>query len=355
MDGVATLPAEERALLFTEAAARRGVLPVVIEKDFWVCWTLKRIFALPEIGTHLIFKGGTSLSKVFGVIERFSEDIDLSISRAYLGFGGEHDPEKAGGKNKVQGRIEELVEASRAKVTGELLPALRDSFADVLDRGAGDGGRTGWVVTQDEGEPQDLYFTYPRHESSFAWAGSDYMRPVVKIELGARADNWPAGEYGVTPYAAEHFPDYFSEPSCLVTVLEAERTFWEKATILHTEYHRPEGKAANERVSRHYYDLHMLVARGVAEKALGRLDLLDRVVEHKSVFFRSGWARYNEANAGQLHLVPTEARLAALRVDYDKMRDMFFGERPPFDEILATLASLEERVNGETAAGKGFG
>lgn len=349
MDGVATLPAEERALLFTEAAARRGVLPVVIEKDFWVCWTLKRLFALPDIGSHLIFKGGTSLSKVFGVIERFSEDIDLSINRAYLGFGGEHEPERAGGKNKVQGRIEELVEASRAKVTGELLPALRDSFADVLGRGTEDAGRTDWGIAQDEKEPQDLYFTYPRHVSSSVWEGSDYLRPVVKIEMGARADHWPAGEYSITPYAAELFPDYFSEPSCLVKVLEGERTFWEKATILHTEYHRPEGKATAERVSRHYYDLHRLVAGGIAENALKRLDLLDRVVEHKSVFFRSGWARYNEARRGSLRLVPKEEMLTSLRVDYDKMRDMFFGERPPFDEIITTLTTLEAQINAETA------
>ncbi|MCA1566194.1 MAG: nucleotidyl transferase AbiEii/AbiGii toxin family protein [Acidobacteria bacterium] len=349
MDSVAKLPTEERALLFAEAAARRGVLPVVIEKDFWVCWTLKRLFELPDINTHLIFKGGTSLSKVFGIIERFSEDIDLSINRAYLGFGGEHEPERAGGKNKVQHRIEELVEASRAKITGELLPALRGAFHSVLNDVEEDAGRTQWSLVQDASEPQDLYFTYPRHESSLKWQGSDYLKPVVKIEMGARADHWPAGEYPVTPYAAEQFPNYFSEPTCHVKVLEAERTFWEKATILHAEYHRPEGRATADRISRHYYDLHRLAASQVAGNALKRLDLLDRVVEHKSVFFRSAWARYSEARTGQIRLLPAAERLASLRVDYDKMKDMFFGERPPFDEVLNTLAALEERVNARTA------
>jgi hypothetical protein len=348
MDNVAKLPAEERALLFTEAAAQRGVLPVVIEKDFWVCWTLKHLFGLPGINSHLIFKGGTSLSKVFGIIERFSEDIDLSINRAYLGFGGEHEPERAGGKNKVQNSIEELVKASRAKVTEELLPALRSSFEAILNSTARDAVGMEWSIEQDAKEPQDLYFTYPRHESSLAWQGSDYLKPIVKIEMGARADHWPAGEYPITPYAAEQFPDYFSDPTCLVKVLEAERTFWEKATILHVEYHSPEGRATAERISRHYYDLYRLAASPVAENALKRLDLLERVVEHKSVFFRSAWARYNEARSGQLHLVPVGERLASLRVDYERMRDMFFGERPSFDEILATLAALERRINSQT-------
>jgi hypothetical protein len=349
MDDVAKLPAEERALLFAEVAARRDVLPVVIEKDFWVCWTLKHLFALPGINSHLIFKGGTSLSKVFGIIQRFSEDIDLSINRAYLGFGGEQEPEKAGGKNKIKDRIEELVEASRVKVTEELMPALRASFDAVLDTKADDPEETDWGIAQSADELQDLYFTYPRHKSSLEWQGSDYLKPIVKIEFGARADHWPAGEYPVTPYAAEEFPNYFNNPTCRVKVLEAERTFWEKATILHAEYHRPEAKADAERISRHYYDLHRLAETQVAENAMKSLDLLERVVEHKSVFFRSGWAKYNEARTGHLRLVPGGERQRSLRLDYDKMKDMFFGERPSFDEILSTLGQLEARINSETA------
>ncbi len=164
--------------------------------------------------------------------------------------------------------------------------------------------------------------------------------------MGARSDHWPAGHYEITPYAAEEFPDYFVNPTCRVKVLEVERTFWEKATILHMEYHRPEGSATGrERSSRHYYDLYKLAVGGVTQRALERLDLLGRVVEHKKLFFRSGWAKYDDARAGHLRLMPAEHRSAALRADYERMRDMFFGERPPLEEVLDRLSKLEAEIN----------
>lgn len=95
MDELAKLSVADQAVVFGEAANQMGIQAKFIAKDFWVCWTLDKLFALPEVGAHLIFKGGTSLSKVYGIIERFSEDIDVSLSREWLGFGGAHDPEKA--------------------------------------------------------------------------------------------------------------------------------------------------------------------------------------------------------------------------------------------------------------------
>jgi hypothetical protein len=168
----------------------------------------------------------------------------------------------------------------------------------------------------------------------------------VRIELGARSDHWPAGVYPITPYAAEEFPSYFTEPASRIRTLEAERTFWEKATILHAEHFRPETSAAADRISRHYYDLYRMAIVPVAEKSLARMDLLDRVAEHKRVFFRSAWARYEDARPGSLRLLPPEERLATLRADYDKMREMFFGDRPPFEQILDVLRELEKKING---------
>ncbi|MCP9496551.1 MAG: nucleotidyl transferase AbiEii/AbiGii toxin family protein [Pyrinomonadaceae bacterium MAG19_C2-C3] len=128
-------------------------------------------------------------------------------------------------------------------------------------------------------------------------------------------------------------------------MLEVERTFWEKATILHAEHHRHGTTVTPDRLSRHYYDLYQLAANAVDEKALEDLGLLRRVVEHKKVFFRSAWARYDETLAGRLHLLPTEEQRAALRRDYDKMNAMFFGGRPTFDRILADLITLESKIN----------
>ena len=124
MDAFAQLPAGERRIYFEQTAARMGVSPQIVEKDFWVCWTLKQLFMLPDIGPHLIFKGGTSLSKVFKIIERFSEDIDVSIARGYLGFGGDNEPEAGSSNKEKQRRIEALKAACQRKIEDDLLPAL---------------------------------------------------------------------------------------------------------------------------------------------------------------------------------------------------------------------------------------
>jgi hypothetical protein len=343
MDRVATLTTAERAELFQETANRRGVTTPIIEKDFWVCWTLRHLFELPEVGLNLIFKGGTSLSKIFQAIERFSEDIDVSINREYLGFEGDNDPENVEGSNARKRKLEALHQACIDKVVSHVLPSLRESFERVL---GGDGDEdSSWRLTLDETDPQNLLFEYPRNISSRGASDISYIRPVVKIEIGARSDHWPADMYPISPYAAEEFPDFFEEPSYLLKVLEAERTFWEKATLLHSEYYRPEDSTTAERISRHYYDLHCLALLPAGDRALERLDLLDRVVEHKKTFFRLVRANYDEARTGNIRLLPHDARLAALRIDYDKMRDMFFGEIPSFDSIIESLTKLEAKIN----------
>lgn len=345
MNSVATLSPAERSLLFQETAQRRGLAPLIIEKDFWVCWTLKQLFELP-MSEHLIFKGGTSLSKIFQVIKRFSEDIDLSISRESLGFGAEQEPEAASSKKQTQLRIEKLQQACTEKITSELLPSLQEAFVAIL--GEGVVGESSWQLTQDSNDPQTLLFAYPRREETTLLIGN-YLKPVVRIELGARSDHWPAGTYPITPYAAEEFPAYFENPACYIKTLEAERTFWEKATILHAEYYRPETSTTAERISRHYYDLYRLAGSPIAEKALGNLDLLKRVAEHKRVFFRSGWARYEEACPGSLRLIPSPEKQASLRADYSKMKEMFFEAEPSFQQLLDGLQVLEARINGESS------
>lgn len=345
MNGVAKLNAAERAELFQETANRRGVATQIIEKDFWVCWTLRHLFELPKVGPNLIFKGGTSLSKIFGAIERFSEDIDVSINREYLGFEGDEDPENARSGNARRRRLEALQQACVDKVADEVRPTLNESFERVLGASGESEGSSPWSLAIDDTDPQNLLFAYPRSVASTSAREISYIRPIVKIEMGARSDHWPADKYPITPYAAEEFPGYFEEPSYTLKVLEAERTFWEKATLLHAEYYRPEGSTTADRISRHYYDLHRLALLPIGESALERLDLLDRVVEHKKTFFQLARANYDEARGGNIHLLPHEARLAALRVDYEKMRDMFFGEVPSFDSILESLGSLEAAIN----------
>ena len=274
MENFALLKPEQRRVVFEETGLSRNMQAVIIEKDFWVCWTLKELFQLPAFGEHLIFKGGTSLSKVFKVIERFSEDIDVSMDRGFLGFGGDNEPEKAASNKEKQRRIEALKVACQKKIAAELLPTL-----DAAIRAKVGSGET-WALRSDDDDPdrQTLLFEYP---TSFASEATGYIRRVVKIEMGARADHWPSEATTITPYVAEQFPAGFKHGSCVIKVLSAERTFWEKATILHAEFHRPVDKPMPERFSRHYCDFYELIRKGVGKSAEGMPELLARVAQHK--------------------------------------------------------------------------
>lgn len=229
-----------------------------------------------------------------------------------------------------------LVLECQTTVRERLVPELHRDFAAVL-------GKTGWSVELDPGDPQTVIFTYPVTEVSGAMA---YVRPAIRLEMGARSDDWPAADAEITPYAAEAFPDLFALRSCQVRTLAAERTFWEKATLLHAEHHRPADKPSRERLSRHYYDLYRLSQQPIAERALGQRDLLDRVIAHKSFFFSQSWAHYETARPGTMRLLPAADRLAVLRRDYQAMASMIFGDAPEWDDIVHELTQLESRING---------
>ncbi len=202
MDTILQLTSKQRAELFESAALKTGMDAVILEKDFWVCWTLKELFRLPTIGEHLIFKGGTSLSKVFKIIERFSEDIDVSIDRTFLGFGGANEPEAGASNKEKQRRIEALKAACQKKIADELLPMLEAAIKSKVGRD------DKWSLRSDDEDPdkQTLLFDYP---TSFPPDTTGYIRRAVKIEMGARADHWPCEAKTVTPYVAEQFPEGF--------------------------------------------------------------------------------------------------------------------------------------------------
>jgi len=340
VDRIAQAPAAERTDLFQRAATeiQPQRAPAIIEKDFWVCWSLRRIFEVLRFQPRLIFKGGTSLSKAYNAIERFSEDVDLSLSRTDLGFANAHDPEQAGiSKGEAKRRLEQLVKACTATIKDRLLPDLRADFKTVL-------GDSGWSLELDPIDPQAINFSYPQ---AVQLAGvHEYIRPAIRLEMGARSDDWPAAEREIVPYAAEVFPEAFTiARSSRIHTLEAIRTFWEKATLLHAEFHRPLESPSPNRYSRHYYDLFMLSKMDIGDEALARLDLLERVVNHKKLFFASAWASYDTARPGGFHLLPADHRVDDLRSDYKEMKAMIFGAYPEWDEIIRGLTALERRIN----------
>lgn len=339
MDDVARFSAGDRADLFNETGARRGLAPAILEKDFWVCWTLKRLFALPGDNPPLVFKGGTSLSKVYRAIKRFSEDIDLSFDRHSLGYVDERDPQSAPSRKKKEKLIDELSATVAQHIETVLMPRLAEVMKAEL--GSVDGG---WDIRKDAADPQTVIFHYPPSFTSAKYGDLTYVNPVVRLELGARGDPWPTQRHGISPYAAEEFPDVFGAPICDVTVLAAERTFWEKATLLHSEYHRPTG-STRDRLSRHYYDLALLADTEAGQRAVRDIAMLETVSRHKDVFFHSGWSHYETAKPGTLRLVPPESGLGELAADYAKMAPMIFEAPPRFDALIERLRELERQIN----------
>jgi hypothetical protein len=186
-----------------------------------------------------------------------------------------------------------------------------------------------------------LLFHYPSSQP----AGFAYLQRSVKLEFGSLTDQQPAGRHEVRPWIADVLPEAFPDWRCEVVALAVERSFWEKATILHAEYHRPGERLMPDRFSRHYADTAALARNPTAGKAIDQHDLRDRVVAWKGQFFGSSWANYDEAKPGTFRLVPPAERLPALRRDYEAMRDMYLSEPPPFEDVLATLQDLENRIN----------
>ena len=342
MDQVARLSPRDRADLFLTAAAQAGLTPRIVEKDFWVCWTLRRLFTLHDPKAGLLFKGGTSLSKVYNAIKRFSEDVDLSFNRTDLGYP-DTDELIAMSRKQREAKLEALSARCRELVTGEYLQQLRIDFTAALG-----GATSSWELTPADPDDsgQTLLFRYPRALDTGRSDVPAYVIDAVRLEFGARSDHWPAEDKSVTPYAAEQLPRQFGDATVNVRVLAAERTFWEKATILHMWHHAPADKPFRDRQSRHYYDLAMLVDQDIGAKALANHALLLDGAKHKSVFFQSGWASYDTAKPGTLRLLPKADRLDALKKDYAVMRqEMLFDSPPSFDEIIETLARTEKLVN----------
>ena len=326
------LPADERRLYVEQAATRRNVSPVIMEKDFWVCWLLSILFE-SEFAGSLVFKGGTSLSKVFGIIERFSEDIDLSLSPEFLKL-----PDAGASRNQANKWMKNAEATCSDAVRNQIGPAMEAAVTGVL----GKTERTWFEFITDPGTNSPvLLFHYPSSQPS----GFDFLKRSVKLEFGSLTDQQPVGRHTVRPWLADVLPAAFPDWRCEVVALEVERSFWEKATILHTEFHRPAGKPTPDRFSRHYADTASLAKHPAASKAIDLHDLRERVVNWKRQFFGSAWANYEEAKPGTFRLVPPPERLPALRRDYQSMLDMYLTEPASFDEVLATLGELENRIN----------
>ena len=336
MDGFLQLSPERRRAACVEVEARMRLPAASVEKDFWVCWTLRELFNLPNIGPRLTFKGGTSLSKAWKLIERFSEDIDVVIDRDFLGYGGDASPEAAPSRKKRSQILGALRESCQAHIRDSLAPALSARIAQSL-------GPECWQLESDpaDADGQTLLFRYPA-----AFDGGGYVAPVVKIEMGARSDIDPAETPEIEPYLAQTFPDLMGDSRFPVRTLSARRTFWEKAMLLHEETYRPAEKRRGLFLSRHYYDLWCMIRQGVAEQALADQGLFERIAAHREVFFRYNWLDYKTLRRGALRLMPLRDQFPEWQRDYDAMREaMFFGATPEFIDVLMLIEKFQNKFN----------
>lgn len=339
MNRVASMPAAERRLLFSEAAERLQIQRVIVEKDFWVCWLLGLLFERPQWSEALVFKGGTALSKVFGIIRRFSEDIDLSVSPARLGISEQEVGEAESRRHRDQW-MEALEKACGQWVACRLQPEFESGISVVLGKSR---AGPGWLEFQTDAATHSpvLLFHYP----SALDASAPYIRRSVKLEFGSLTDQRPVGKHRMRPWLADILPPPLAEMGCDLVAMEVERAFWEKATILHAEHHRDPAMPMPGHYSRHYADVAAMATRQETDRALADDALRARVVRWKSRFFTRAWARYDLAVPGTFRLVPPAARVPELERDYQAMHDMFLDPPQSFEIILQRLRVLETRIN----------
>jgi len=335
----------ERRDLFLAAANRVGTTVQNIEKDFWVCWTLDALFnGLKLGGPRLLFKGGTSLSKAYGLISRFSEDIDVTVFREDIGQPVSVAELEALSSKQRKKRLDAIKHACQAFIAGP----LRDELSDIAARAMIDAGRKTEELrilpAEDDPDRQSLLVAYPS-----AVERSDYVRPAVKIESGAKSALDPHAAQTIIPYLAEDLAtgNDLSIPN--ITTVDPERTFLDKIVILHGLRHwfeqKGELRGGGQRVSRHYYDIHRMMESPAGEKGLEDRALIGDVVRHARIFFYRRELGLETAEPGTFTLSPNDGMIDALRRDYAAMSSMIFGTIPSFDGVLESIRSAEQKLN----------
>ena len=334
------LSAEEQAAFIQQAGDKLDISDLIIEKDLWICWVLEKIFELP---IQMVFKGGTSLSKAFGLIKRFSEDCDVTID--YRNFKLDLDLENSS-RTYLKKISHELKAKLKTYIMEVVLPYLREQASKKFPE------KIIEITLSEDGE--QLRFYYP----SVINTPHVYLRDHVFIEFGVRNITEPCEKREVSPYVAQVIGEGIILPKAMVNTLSPIRTFWEKATLIHVECHRPEQKACldpstpikshpTSRLSRHWYDVLMLKKSWVGEKALLNDEVLKSVIEHKKAFFNTIHANYDDCLAGKFRLIPTDVYLKNLEKDFTQMisAGMFYELPPKFDLMMNELRMLESIIN----------
>jgi len=326
-----TLPEQTRRNAFIESATRKALPAVAVEKDWWATVILHALFSLPY-AEHLSFKGGTSLSKCYHFIERFSEDIDIAINREKLGFTGT--------LSKTQ--IKDKLRRAACKFVREELQVDVKNLLETIGINANHFSVNVNITVVSTTDPEVIEIVY---QSLFD--DDDYIKPVVKIEVSGRSMSEPLQIVNLQSIVDEVFTGmYFVSPAFTVNAVVPERTFWEKICLLHEEYAKPQELIRTERMSRHLYDLEKIMNTPIAEKALSDKELYDSIVEHRRIFIGLSGFDYSTLAPKTVNIVPPDPIIELWKTDYETMqRTMIYGDSLPFNMLIDKIKQLNERIN----------
>jgi hypothetical protein len=329
------LSPEDRREALNVAAANSGRPPHLLEKDVWVVWLLDVLFRAPS-GEHLVFKGGTSLSKAFNIIRRFSEDVDITydiraLAPDLIAETGEPFP---GSLSQERRWSKEIRRRLPLQINERIVPAIRAALA------------AQHLKADLETQGETLIVRYPALTT-----GTGYVRPEVLLEFGARSTGEPCEVRTITSDAASHLPGLVF-PAASPRTMRPERTFWEKATAMHVYCAQGAFRGGN-RFARHWHDVTRLDSSGVVDSAIRDLDPGLAVARHKAIFFREKGADgavvdYVAAVSGELRLIPQGEALRSLETDYARMvedRLLPDDEADPFDRLLERCQVVQEKAN----------
>ena len=330
------LSVDERLDALNAAADASGLPPHLLEKDIWVVWALRHLFSGPY-AEQLVFKGGTSLSKAYGVIRRFSEDVDLTYDiRAIAGdLVGDADTPLPATKSQEKRWSKEIRVRLADWVSTEIVPRLqRDLEQSNLP-----------ATVRAEGDT--IFIEYTPLST-----GTGYVAPAVRLEFGARSTGEPNEQRTVHCDAAAYLPDV-EFPTATPQVMRAERTFWEKSTAIHVFCAQGEFRGG-DRFARHWHDITRLDSAGFVDAALADKALASAVADHKSIFFSEKDTQgetidYHAAVAGELQLVPDDGALAKLQLDYQHMIDdgLFLDDAEPFETLMEHCRVIQQKANAK--------
>ena len=324
------LPDNEKVELINQMSEETKLPQVIIEKDMWVTAVLRALFALPY-ADNLSFKGGTSLSKCFDLIERFSEDVDIAINREFFGFSGDTFTIKQISKDLRKSTckfIRNNLQFDLAKqMETDGIPA--DLFSVTMN-----------ITPVTTIDPEKVFVEYKS-----VFSPSSYIKNTVVLEIGGRSMKEPLQKAEVQSFIDKHFSQAtFAEKSFEINVVVPERTFWEKVCLLHEDFSKPNEQIRVERMSRHLYDLAQMTDTSIAENALANKELFQSIVAHRRMFIALKDFDYDTLSPKTIKIVPPPEVIAKWEDDYNKMQTMIYGNALPFNEIIDRLACLNEKI-----------